>query len=107
MTDNDIIKALECCEGVGGISYCNNCPMYDVDNCVHILSRESLDLINRQKAEIERYKGVIKILENDVKTARAEAIKEFGRFLLDKSEWNYIHIIDIIDYVKEMAGEQE
>lgn len=43
--------------------------------------RRALDLINRQQAEIERYKDVIKLLEKDVQTAKAEAVKEFAERL--------------------------
>lgn len=56
MTDNEIIKALCDCEGVDGISYCNSCPLYEKDGCIHILSKEAKDLINRHKAEIEKLK---------------------------------------------------
>ena len=58
LTDNEIIKALDCCvkddEGVRGT--CNkNCPLFgrNVD-CTIFLRKYALDLINRQKAEIER-----------------------------------------------------
>lgn len=40
--------------------------------CVRDLTKDVFDLINRQKAEIERYKGVIKLLEKDVEAAKAE-----------------------------------
>lgn len=33
---------------------------------------------------IERYEKVIRILENDVKTARSEYVKEFAKALIDK-----------------------
>ena len=54
MTDNDIIKALECCRKPVGQA-CKECPLnskgvdcldFDIDELI-------LDLINRQKAEIE------------------------------------------------------
>ena len=53
MTDDEIIKALECCNS-GRLKYpCEICPlrMYD---CEYILPKRALDIINRQKAEIER-----------------------------------------------------
>ena len=58
MTDNEIIKALECCHSKGG---CDGCPLNmqrferEVD-CVEIITQYALGLINRQKAEIERLK---------------------------------------------------
>ena len=56
MTDNEIIKALECCANSDG---CENCPYSrQCDGVEHI--QYALDLINRQKAEIKRFNGVIK-----------------------------------------------
>lgn len=50
-TDEEVIKALECCQGEG----CADCPMIGcpTNNCVWDAGF-ALDLINRQKAEIER-----------------------------------------------------
>ena len=52
MTDNEIMKALKCC--VQG--YCRTCAVDDAVNlnCKDNLMKSALDLINRQKAEIER-----------------------------------------------------
>ena len=54
MTDNEIIKALECCRDCN----CEECPccriILGVTHCTEIDQEEILDLINRQKAEIER-----------------------------------------------------
>ena len=54
MTDNKIIKALEHC---GIECKCSGCPLDDsefVSNCIDKLCKNALNLINRQKAEIER-----------------------------------------------------
>lgn len=54
MTDNEIIKALECCVNN---QYCWLCVLKDrEDDCYDIL-KSALDLINRQKAEIDRLKN--------------------------------------------------
>ena len=45
MTDNEIIKALECCKK----DDCDNCPN-DFGNCYANLAGCSLDLINRKQA---------------------------------------------------------
>ena len=51
MTDNEIIKALECCKVQEG---CESCPMYDgTDDCCPLNNQMIIDLINRQKKEIE------------------------------------------------------
>ena len=39
-----------------------------------------------------------------VRTAKAEARKEFAKLLIDKSKNGVIHISDIPDYVKEISG---
>lgn len=110
MTDNEIIKALECC--TKGIGECKNCPYFKMIDCATQNVKDVINLINRQKEEtdklekvnasltdsfegyvkavnryreaIERHKGIIKILENDVKSAKAEAIKEFAERLKDE-----------------------
>ena len=59
MTDNEIIKALECCTDES-YENCNECP-YSIDtlSCERIkLLEDSLDLINRKQAEIERLNKV-------------------------------------------------
>ena len=57
MTDNEIIKALECCTDES-YENCNECP-YSTDtlSCERLkLLEDSLDLINSLKAEIKRLK---------------------------------------------------
>ena len=56
MTDNEIIKALECCKNsLSEKDACGDCPLYEEEEvtCITILSKNALDLINRQKAEID------------------------------------------------------
>lgn len=55
MTDNEIIKALECCSHRNEDLPCDGCPAYNIAQmCMEDLMSDALDLINRQKAEIER-----------------------------------------------------
>ena len=57
MSDEDIIKALECCKYSVNNKDCENCPYVECETmtgCVGELLEDALDLINRQKAEIER-----------------------------------------------------
>jgi hypothetical protein len=55
MTDNEIIKALECCQT--GTCVTDNCPLLDQredeHRCIGILLVECKHLINRQKARIK------------------------------------------------------
>lgn len=92
MTDNEIIKALECCTQQ---HKCNECP-YLMEHhlvCNYHLYKDTLDLINRQQAEIDRlqaecgnqsvlwskhFEGIFETAKETVKT---EAIKEFAEML--------------------------
>ncbi len=65
MTDNEIIKGLECC---GAESDCENCPYFKNKHhtCGKSFNTDVLDLINRQKAEIEALQMDKKQLESDI-----------------------------------------
>ena len=56
MTDEQIIKALECCHEFGDFG-CGCCPLSDEMGCRDELKTSALFLINRQKAEIENLKA--------------------------------------------------
>ena len=127
MTDNEIIKALECCVSDGGCIP-TGCPM--INECrIDIKSAEkyAIYLISRQKAEIERLQGCVKSEEEvreimksqmipmvkevvneqfdvAVKLARAEAIKEFADRLKEKLGNTDLAIRFIDNLVKEMVG---
>lgn len=58
MTDNEIIKALECCTDTNEMSCNKQCPLYDYDGgCWCVMKYKVFDLINRQQAEIKRLKN--------------------------------------------------
>jgi uncharacterized protein (UPF0335 family) len=60
LTDNEIIKALECCNKPIGQAECKKCSYFETENsCAEKLINDTVDLINRQKAEIERLHEVI------------------------------------------------
>ena len=125
MTDNEIIKALECRKED------MICAVVDEDNRTHFVTNENvLDLINRQKAEIERLErqsnrlgAVIDSLRENIcslseglETARAEAIKEFVERLKKLARPFPFFIIeavcgvtvtDIDNLVKEMVGDDK
>ena len=124
MTDNEIIKALECCSGDGEISYCHKCKIYDIDNCQQILCQNALNLINRQQAEIERLQSMCQTLAEcrdealragvkAVRNAKSEAIKEFAERLKGKLQWDVefdnklVFESDIENLVKEMTEVNE
>ena len=51
-TDEEIIKAAECC-GRDGLDNCDQCP-FRGKSCAQLFPNQVLDLINRQKEEIEK-----------------------------------------------------
>ena len=120
MTDNEIIKALECCKA--NINLCNSCPIdqekQDDCTCGTFLAGYALDLINRQKAEIERLSAKLEKRETELDRltiyfdkAVEEKIKEFAerlkeKAIMDAGIW-YVAENDIDNLVKEMVGECE
>ena len=84
MTDNEIIKALECCF----INGCKNCKYKGkAPDCMTALQKDTIDLINRQKAEIlELQKRIINWradMDYRPDEIKSEAIKEFAEGLCD------------------------
>ena len=111
MTDTEIIKVLEHCAKSGG---CRECPMYDRKDasCLPLLIKNALELINRQKAEIERLTikmnafGLgMKRLAQDLETAKSEAIREFAERLKKQAGYfaRAVLVDDIDNIVKEMT----
>lgn len=95
MTDNEIIKSVECCARINKLG-CVRCPFnkYDTD-CFRALIGNTYYLLERKKAEIEKLKQsqVIHIdiseqfrkeCEYEIKKAKSEAIKEFAEELKKK-----------------------
>ena len=112
MTDNEIIKALN-----GSILNAKriDCKAWSLE--VYKLEN-ALDLINRQKAEIEqwkeeanRYQNLWCIATDDIFKAKSEAIKEFVEKLKERANrkffetLDYVSTIEIDDLVEEMLGE--
>lgn len=97
-TDDEIIKALECC--LEDVANCNNCP-YEryCDMHENNMLRDTLALINRQKAEIERLKNSRdrwKQIATDFDKASRETEKEFERLTAERDNEHrcYLHICD-------------
>ena len=135
MTDNEIIKALECCNDCD----CGGCPCLTEDGCKDINYAEILDLINRLQTENERLKSFedkfaefnshIRVEDMLVCASslgewlefcdnlKAEAYKEFAELIKEqKHECGcnfrkkpvYAVTVDKIDHLlKETVGEDE
>lgn len=60
LTEEEIIKALECCGDDNSSCTKEHCPLWDVPACQVVLAREALALVNRYKQEAirEREEGV-------------------------------------------------
>ena len=113
MTDNEIIKGLLGC--ING--RCERCFFFDesdkVTSCEEVGIKYALDLINRQKAEIKRYREHIELLDIEHEAIKISAIKEFAERLKDSMD--IYELDDVLFYeqvdryidnlVKEMVGE--
>ena len=75
MTDKQIIKAVEICRTP---DTCRGCPYHElyISWCVGALMKDVFDLINRQKAEIERLKKKNTILSKNADTAFQDGLDE-------------------------------
>ena len=104
MTDEQIIKALECCiyDRVG----CTECPLFGdgSPNCWEAMRKNALDLIKRKDAEIEKKQSAYELckqeydsmfnanrnllaeverLKEEIEKAKSEAYREFAERLKD------------------------
>ena len=80
MTDNEIIKGLECC----GRESCNGCPYNKNCHQGNPMIGDALDLIKRQQEEIERLKEFIVETRRCDKEIKSEAVKAFVESLNDR-----------------------
>ena len=76
MTDEQIIKALENCGNVGECKKCSLNEMGEgISLCIPHLTQNTLDLINRQKAEIEKKDKALEIADKMQKGLNKEIAK--------------------------------
>ena len=117
MTEEQIIKALECL--AGEMIPCKDCP-YSVNythfDCKRQAAKDALDLINRQKAEIVMWKEKARaaFLINLNEEEKAEAVKFLFNRLIDISvckdngdgtESLYVSIPKARQRLNEMVGD--
>ena len=98
MTDNEIIKALECIASDKDV-LCKGCSYnkYYLNQCHKENAKDAINLINRQKAEIERL-----LVEKD------NLFKEYKGFVLQATQdMREIRasVAGINNRVKEMVGD--
>lgn len=77
MTDNELIKALECCLSSNDLTACWKCPAVKLNICCDGTSKISngiakavIDLINRYNAKIERLESNLKFVRGTVERLR-------------------------------------
>ena len=73
MTDNEIIKAMQCV--IGNDVNCSECAYQKTlpfPSCTRMCAKNALDLINRQKAIIEKSEKVEHFADKAIETANAE-----------------------------------
>ena len=121
MTDNEIIKAMQCV--IGNDVNCSECTYQKVlpfPSCRMMCAKNALDLINRQKSEIERVEKELmkcklekELLHKTINQIKSEAIKWFAEKLKMECYATYDEVLpslfaDIIDkLVKEMTEVNE
>lgn len=124
MTDNEIIKALECCANATvkeSTTVCLDCCFCPHEDCTSMMADAAYQLINRQKAELETWKEAFNNLDKIarpnlayVENAKSEAIREFAEKLKANmvqircggNKHNVITEHGVDYYVKEMVGEE-
>ena len=86
LTDREIVKAWECCKS--DTALCNECPYDKIGECIEKMCADSIDLINRQKAEnksqsimIKMLKGSIEDYKNSYINQKAEIERLKNRFM--------------------------
>ena len=122
-TDNEITKGMECV--IGNDVKCSECTYQKVlpfPSCRMMCAKNALDLINRQKSEIDKLKQenefchktitenaqrALEVTVEAIETAKSEAIKEFAHLVIDRSRNGVIYTSDIPDLVKEMTEVSE
>ena len=123
-TDEEVIKALRCLlstnDTYDDCPYCDDCG--DCVDCVGKALHDALDLINRQKAEIERLDTIVNPKEHGVsffvmineakerfeaykQQLKAEAIKEFAQRLKEKLIANGIYPVLVKNSIDKLLKE--
>lgn len=119
MTDNEIIKAMQCV--IGNEMLCSECTYQKVlpfPSCRMMCAKNALDLINRQKAENERLEKELmkcklekEMLYQNVEEIKSEAIKGFAERLKtyakelqigDNISWLILGVGRVDQLIKEM-----
>lgn len=109
MTDNEIIKALECCAAVK----CYECPLrlYRFGSrCVTKLAKEALELIQRQQERIERLKDNLDAVLSERATLDVdrvvEQLEKAAFSVPDENDDEDLWVIDLYKAIEIVKGVQ-
>ena len=97
MTENEIKKALMCCSNVELIEDCEGCPCFR-NGCLDKLHGDTVELINRQKAEIDE-------LTNDIIPTLRDGLKQAIEDMKTLEAEN-TNLKAEVKRLKEMVGEE-
>lgn len=108
MTDNEIIKGLECCIDYvtkDSFHYCDNeCPLHNDYDCDKTLLKITLDLINRQNAKINTLEKQVRVYGTQIGRERqyvkVEAIRVFAEMIVS----DYPEMKHYLDNLAEEMG---
>lgn len=89
MHDDDVVKALKCCSSDTGS--CVGCPLNQVQMCGRELELNALNLIERQKNELDKLRVIKSLVDDDSVDEAYEAWKD-----------NYLKPMTKIDLFKEI-----
>lgn len=108
MTDDEIIKALECCDFTD-IKACEECPLYNTFDCSFVIIDKTLDLVNQQKAEIERLAArfndyPVKTLIDNNNMMCSKSSEDYDKWFFNVSkDISYQAIKEFADRLKDSA----
>lgn len=111
-TYEEVTGALARC-GTSEYKSCDQCPYSNNKmTCVERMTKDALDLINRQQADIKKWKtecGIFTLEREMYKGGSIEAVKMFAERLKNHRVGNVLVMnIACIDYlVKEMVGDSK
>lgn len=109
LTDAEIVKGLECCGKEWGS--CNECP-YDSDTCIttkgqSLIMQDTLDLIKRKDAKIERLKAEIVIRDKIIDERGKEVIRHDNAIRSLHKQLDNLKAEAINDFIKKCKEKQE
>ena len=96
MTNDEIKKALECCE----TDWCCVCPYYKYEGCETILKKDVLTLITEQEKEIERLRITLGQCNTELNSA-LESLKSQCREIGELKAGTKQAKIDVLNELKE------